>query len=245
LLLVHGLLSCRAQWMLNIQALTKVTRPVVVELLGHGRSPAPESPDAYRPEGYIEAFEKIRKHLGTGKWLICGQSLGAGLTLRYALDLPEKISAQIFTNTTSAFRETNYMMDARKDIETYARKLLETGTEGLTQIPVHPANARRLRADVKAALVADCAGMNVLGVANAIRYTRPELSVRSRVKDNKVPALLVCGKQERRFLPFCDFAREHMAGLEIVDLEGGHAVNIDAAGEFNDAVSAFAIRHSQ
>jgi 2-succinyl-6-hydroxy-2,4-cyclohexadiene-1-carboxylate synthase len=244
LLLVHGLLSCRFQWMLNISALSKVTRPVVVELLGHGRSPAPESPSFYRPEKYVEAFENIRKRLGVDKWLICGQSLGAALTLRYALDLPQRIIAQAFTNTTSSFREIKYMDDARKDIAELARQLLEQGPEGIKKIPVHPANARSLRADVKAALIEGCSDLSVQGVVNSICYTRPELSVRDRINTNRVPSLLVCGKREKRFLPFRDFARDHMPCLEIVELDGGHAVNIDAAEEFNDSVSSFFIKHA-
>src|SRR5437870_13580594 len=43
-LLVHGFLSSRTQWRLNLAALARVMRPVVVELWGHGRSPAPADP---------------------------------------------------------------------------------------------------------------------------------------------------------------------------------------------------------
>jgi pimeloyl-ACP methyl ester carboxylesterase len=89
LLLVHGILSSRAQWMLNLEALSRITQPVVVELLGHGRSPAPEAPDPYRSEGYVRACEQIRRRLGVSEWLLCGQSLGAALTLKYALDHPQ------------------------------------------------------------------------------------------------------------------------------------------------------------
>jgi 2-succinyl-6-hydroxy-2,4-cyclohexadiene-1-carboxylate synthase len=244
LLLVHGLLSSRAQWMLNIEALAKVTRPVIVELLGHGRSPAPESPAAYRPAGYVEAFENIRKRLGISAWLLCGQSLGAGLTLRYALNHPERIIAHVITNSTSSFREVNYMEEVKNSTADYAEKLLEQGLEGIKKIPVHPANARKLRADVKAALLKDCADLSVLGVANAIRYTRPEISVRREVYKNIVPTLLVCGKREKRFQPFRDFAQTQMPLLDIVDLEAGHAVNIDAAEEFNDKVTAFFIKQT-
>jgi 2-succinyl-6-hydroxy-2,4-cyclohexadiene-1-carboxylate synthase len=245
LLLVHGLLSCRAQWMLNISALSQVTRPVVVELLGHGRSPAPASPEAYRPEKYVEAFENIRKQLGVDEWFICGQSLGASLTLRYALDLPRRIKAHAFTNTTSSFREISYMDNAREDINELARQLLAMGTEGLKKIPVHPANARNLHPDVKAALIEGCMDISLQGVVNGICYTRPEASVRDRVNANTVPSLLVCGKREKRFLPFRDFAREHMACLEIVELDAGHAVNIDAAEEFNNSVSSFFLEHTR
>jgi 2-succinyl-6-hydroxy-2,4-cyclohexadiene-1-carboxylate synthase len=113
LLLVHGFLSCRAYWMLNLEALSKVSRPVVVELLGHGRSPTPDSAEPYRPESYIRAFEKIRKRLGITQWLLCGQSMGAGLTLRYALDNPEHIMAHVFTNTNSGLREIKNMDEVK------------------------------------------------------------------------------------------------------------------------------------
>ena len=49
LLLVHGILCSRALWMPNLEALSTVARPVVVELFGHGRSPSPEDADAYTP----------------------------------------------------------------------------------------------------------------------------------------------------------------------------------------------------
>ena len=91
LLLVHGLLSSRAQWRPNLRALQRVSRPVVVELLGHGRSPAPHGPDAYRPDAYSRAFEELREALGAERWLVCGQSLGAALTFRYALSHPERL----------------------------------------------------------------------------------------------------------------------------------------------------------
>ena len=50
LLLVHGMLSSRAQWLPNLAALAAVCRPVTLELWGHGRSPAPADPAAYHPD---------------------------------------------------------------------------------------------------------------------------------------------------------------------------------------------------
>ncbi len=239
LLLVHGILSSRAQWMLNLEALSKVTRPVVVELWGHGRSPAPETPDPYRPEGYVQAFEQIRSRLGVSEWLLCGQSLGAALTLKYALDHPERIIAQVITNTTSGFREIKNRDKAVKDASFIAQMILEGGPEGLKKIPVHPVNARSLPEEVKEALVEDSAALSVLGVANAIRYTSADLSLRDEIYRNQVPTLLVCGKREKRFQPLRDFAAAHMPLLEIIDLDAGHAVNIDAAEEFNQRSPPF------
>ena len=113
LLLVHGFLSSRGQWMHNIEALSRFATPVIVELLGHGRSPSPEPSELYHPEAYVAAFEDIRQQLGVASWIICGQSLGASLTLRYALRHPECIKAQIFTNTVAGLAED---MSAKLDM---------------------------------------------------------------------------------------------------------------------------------
>ncbi|PON15417.1 hypothetical protein C2W62_23895 [Candidatus Entotheonella serta] len=50
LLMVHGFLSSRSQWKLNLDALCQVSRPVVVELWGHGRSPSPDDPHCYHSD---------------------------------------------------------------------------------------------------------------------------------------------------------------------------------------------------
>src|SRR4051812_13544831 len=98
-LLVHGILSSRAQWLLNIEALRQVCTPVVIELWGHGRSPVPDDAAAFEPDAYEELFDAIRDDLGADRWFVIGQSLGAALTLRYALDRPERVMAHVFTNS--------------------------------------------------------------------------------------------------------------------------------------------------
>jgi len=239
LLLVHGFLSSRAQWLLNLKDLCLFSRPVVVELLGHGRSPAPEDPVLYRPEAYVEAFENIRRKIGVERWFVCGQSLGAALTLHYALERPEAFLGHIMTNSNSAFRLIEDREQAIKGAEFFAQRLLAEGKEGIRRIPVHPINARSLHPRVREFLLEDCEQLSVVGVANTIRQTTSLLSLRDRCPENRVPTLLICGKREKRFLPLRDYAAASMPFLEIVDLDGGHAVNIDAAQEFNGAVKTF------
>ena len=74
LMLVHGFLSSRAQWRPNLAGLTRFCRPVLIELLGHGRSPAPADSQAYTVDSYLAAFEDIRRQVGAERWLVCGQS---------------------------------------------------------------------------------------------------------------------------------------------------------------------------
>jgi pimeloyl-ACP methyl ester carboxylesterase len=239
LLLVHGMLASRAQWQLNLAALQRVSRPVVIELWGHARSPAPADAQAYRPGAYLAEFERIRRELGAQQWLVCGQSLGAALTLRYALEHPQRVRAQIFTNSNSALASPARMEARRPGLEALAERIAREGRPALAEMGVHPRHARHLPADVQAALLADCELHDPAGIALTSLHTVPHSSVREQVKANRVPALLVFGSLERRFAEAAAFARESMPELEVVSAPAGHAVNIGAADAFNRAAADF------
>jgi pimeloyl-ACP methyl ester carboxylesterase len=243
LLLMHGMLSSRAQWSSNLEALKQVARPVVAELWAHGRSPSPHDPASYHPDAYVEQFERLREKLGAERWFVCGQSFGASLTIRYAVRHPDRVIGQIFTNSNSAMADeagvAAYRAAAKGRIDLVERQ----GLAGIEAIPVHPRHARRLPDDVKDELVQDAGSIDPGGLVMTFRYTSPHLSVHSLVPDNKVPALLVCGVRESKFLPSRDRAVERMPRLQVVEAEAGHAVNIQAADTFNEAVGEFLRRH--
>jgi pimeloyl-ACP methyl ester carboxylesterase len=243
LLLVHGMLSSRAQWLPNLEALSTVCQPVVVELLGHGRSPTPDDPALYTPAHYVAEFERIRLALGPERWFVCGQSLGAALTLRYALDHPDRVIAQVFTNSNSALAEEGWAERVRPMMEVQARRLEADGRAILEQHPLNPTKSERFPLAVRAALAADYAHHDPLGIAYTGLYTVPDSSVRSRIAQNIVPTLLVVGEREERFRDHRLFAERTMPMLEVVGLDAGHAVNLEASEEFNRAVTAFFRRY--
>ncbi len=244
LLMVHGMLSSRAQWMHNTEALAAVARPVLVELWGHARSPAPRDPAAYHPDAYVAIFERIRESLGVERWFVCGQSFGAGLTLRYALMHPNRIIAQVFTNSNSALADRETMANYRKNAQARADLVLTEGLAGLEKIPVHPVHARRIPEEVKAALLADAAQHKPEAFAQTFQHTSPLLSVRERVTDNRVPTLLIYGQRESRFRPVRDFVDASMPMTRVVDAEAGHGINIQAAETFNAVVAEFITEHA-
>ena len=243
IMMLHGMLSSKAQWDLNIEAIQKVARPVLVELLAHGRSPAPEGREAYDPENYVHMFEAIREELGLETWFLCGQSFGASLTLRYALRHPERIVAQIFTNSSSALAGEEYLKTYRSTAEQRAQLMEQGGMAGIRELPIFPGRARRLPIAARDALVRDAELLQPKGLAQTFRYSSPYLSVRDEVANTTVPTLLVCGAAEKRFRPNYDYAVANIPDLKVVEAEAGHAVNIEAADTFNDAVTAWIKEH--
>lgn len=238
ILMVHGLLSSKAQWMPNLEALSPHCRPVIIELFGHGRSPSPKDPKYYTPDNYSFEFECIRNELSAEKWFICGQSLGAALSLRYALNYPQHITAQVFTNSRSAL--TDESMD--EVMIALAKLLDEKGREIIDTFPLHPSKNKRLDPQIKSALIQDINRIDVNGFSNTCLYTIVGSSVRHLISKNKVPTLLIAGKYDKEFMPLLDLAKADFPHLECLVMEGGHAVNLDAAEEFNKALIEFMTR---
>ncbi len=239
LLLVHGALSGRSQWRPNLAALARVARPVVLELWGHGRSPSPDDPGLYEPAGYVRLFEEIRAALGVERWFICGQSLGGALTLRYALDHADRVIGHVFTNSVSALADADWVARTRESTPALAEMIEQGGREAIERLPIHPARARRIPEAAHRALLEDTALLDPRGVARTFRHTVPDSSSRSRAGENRVPTLLVCGERESRFRPHREFAERTMPRLDVVGIDAGHAVNLEAAKAFDAAVCAF------
>ncbi len=242
LLLVHGFLMSREQWRDNLAALARVCRPVVVELWGHGRSPSPQQSAAYTPAGYVDEFERVRRELGIERWWLCGYSLGAGLTINYALTHPQRVFGHAFTNSTSAFADAQQIADWRDNAEAAAARIETGGIDAIEKMPVHPRHAKRLSPPLYDALMRESARLAPRGIANTLRYTNPNVSVRTRIAHNSVPALLICGRAERRFQTHRDHAEAAMPHLTIVDLDVGHGVNMEDVAGFDAALTAFVTR---
>jgi pimeloyl-ACP methyl ester carboxylesterase len=236
------MLSGRALWSPNLAALACVSRPVVVELWGHGRSPSPREAGFYTPQALVAAFDEIRAELGADRWLLCGQSFGAALTLRYALDHPGRVIAQVFTNSTSALADSEWAARTRAIAPALAETIEREGRPALERMPIHPHHARSLPASLREAVLEDTALLDPRGVARTFRYAVPESSVRERVDENRVPTLLVCGERERRFQPLRKFAEQRIPLLEVAAVDAGHAVNLEAPEAFDAAVTEFVRR---
>ena len=243
LLLVHGSMTSKAQWRPNIDPLRAHFRIVLTELFGHGRSPAPADPALYHPDHYVREFDRIRAAIGVERWCLCGASVGGALTLRYALHLPQRVTAQAFTNTSSGLMDAAERRAMWDGVEERAARLVRGGRPALERAVLDPGRLARMPPAVRASLTADFTRLSVLGYANLTRYTMPQCSVRARIGRNVVPTLLVAGAREKRFAPFWDALEREMPNLEVVRCDVGHSVNIAAAERFNGAVMAFLQRH--
>jgi pimeloyl-ACP methyl ester carboxylesterase len=238
MLLLHGMLSSRLQWAPNLAALSTRSRPVLLELWGHGRSPTPALDADYSVEAYVAEFERIRALMGAPDVVMAGQSFGAGLAMHYAIRHPQRVRAVVITNSISAFNDPH---DAalRQARERMAGEVEAGGLTAIRALPIHPRNAKRLPEDLREQLVAAADAVDPAAVARSIRLTAPQASVAGLMHRIVCPVLLVNGRHETRFQGYRDIVAAGIAHCEVADVPAGHAVNLEDAMAFDRAVLAF------
>ena len=84
---------------------------------------------------------------------------------------------------------------------------------------------------------------NAVRALQAATTAARDLCCRDVAAQLRVPTLIVNGRYEKSFQPDRAFALATIPGLEVVDLDAGHSVNIEAAAGFDAAVIDFASRH--
>lgn len=238
LLLVHGLLSSRAHWLLNLPSLTQHFRTIRIDMPAHGETLMPPDRAALAPARLADALDDLRDHLQIDRWLICGQSVGAGLSLRYAIDYPDRVIGQIFTNANAVLRSYPDEAELAAHAERVAR-LRDAKARPFDRETIHPRLAKRFPREMRARLARVVESMDPVAFATFIDAVMPHLSLRYELPRNRVPICLINGRFERRFQPLRDWCKAAIPGIEIHDLDGGHSVNIEAPEAFDAAALGF------
>lgn len=237
-LLIHGYLAGQAYWDLNLEALSKVCQPVVVDLWGHGDSPSPSDPASYVPAGIVSALDHLRSVEGIDRWLVMGHSLGAALAVHYAVANPARVIGLVVTNSNSAFPGPGWgeRLEERKAL---ADRIDTEGMSAFDGHPLHPAQGSRLPDRAREALTEVFARHTPAGLANMLRWTTPNASTVDVLDQLQTPTLLVHGIYEKRFAPGLEVARAGIAGLEVAEVQAGHPVNVVDQVGFDRAVTRF------
>lgn len=232
-LFLHGFLSSNLQWELNSERLGADLRTIFVELPGHGTSPTPTTADACTPRAVTEAIEGVRESLDIERWVVVGQSLGGAMGLRYTLAQPSHVSGVAFTNSRAAFGFSR----ARRPVGSEQRET----PKDLRKLPFHPIHAKRFPASLQARMVEAADAVSPKTVEFVTAHS-PAWASAGELDQLTCPALLVNGVWESAFQPHVEAARAAIADLTVVDLEGGHSINVEQPVAFDAAIVEFVAR---
>jgi pimeloyl-ACP methyl ester carboxylesterase len=97
--LIHGSNSSLHTWEGWVDVLGDRYRVVTLDLPGHGLTG--QVPDGrYGPDAMVAAVDAVTRHLDLGEFVLGGNSMGGGITWRYALAHPERVLAMVLVDSS-------------------------------------------------------------------------------------------------------------------------------------------------
>jgi 2-succinyl-6-hydroxy-2,4-cyclohexadiene-1-carboxylate synthase len=248
LLLLHGFTGSVSTWPPHLRAWSEF-RTTAVDLLGHGTSDCPASPERYRMERCMEDLTKLLDRFGIQRTAVLGYSMGGRVALHLALHAPERLWALVLESASPGIEDASEREERRRSDEALAERIEREGLESfVASWEAQPLFASQscLPATVREELRRQRLSQNPLGLANSLRGLgagRQE-PVLDHLAGVRVPVLLLAGALDEKY---CDLARRMAAVLPCARLEvvpdAGHAAHLERPELFDRAVRAFLNTH--
>jgi pimeloyl-ACP methyl ester carboxylesterase len=227
LIFIHGSGSDHSGWVQQYSHLHKHYNIVAVDLPGHGAS----SGDGENTvENYCLWVKKILDNLKPKKPILIGHSLGAAISLRFALDHSQDIAGIVPVGGGTK-------MPVNPDLLAGLKTSPALAIELISKFSLAKENRPKLFEPLKNSLAK--ANLDVLyGDLSACA----KLDLREDINKINLPTLVICGEQDK--MTPADLSRQIASAITGAQLRliagAGHMVMLEKPEDFNAAISKFA-----
>lgn len=245
LILIHGSNASLFTWEAWAKELSGSIRVIAVDLPGHGLTGAVPSGD-YSQEGMAEFVREFADKLGVKKFALAGNSMGGGVSARFAEEFPDRLTALILVDaagmpagpgdrTPLVFRIARTPVLNQIVLHITPRSLV---SEGLKDAIVHKA----IITDAMIDQYWEFARMDGTREATGKRFSLPrDEYVSLHTQDIKAPTLILWGQQDH-LIPVAAAHKYHdaIAGSKLIIYPAtGHIPMEEVATQSAADVKAF------
>ncbi len=245
ILLLHGFTGGVSVWREHAPVLARHATVVAVDLIGHGRSDAPEDPARYGMEQCVADLLAVLDHLGLARVAVLGYSMGARVALHLAAAAPDRVSALILESGSPGLAAEEERRARRDSDEALAARIERDGVERFVDyweaLPLF-ATQRQAPPAVQIVQRQQRLSNSATGLANSLRGmgTGAQASLWDCLGELHTPTLLIVGALDDKFgaIGRAMAAALPRARLAIVP-DAGHTVHLEQPAEFDLLVGDF------
>ncbi len=204
MLLLHGFTESARVWDALVDAWAGSLRVIAVDLIGHGRSDAPDDPSRYTLERAVADLRSLLDALGITRAHLVGYSLGGRVALRFALDAPERSGALVLVSASAGIADAAERAARLAHDEALAGRIERDGLAAFVaewEAQDLFATERALPDARRALIQRERLAQRPQGIANSLRGMGQGAMVPlwDRLGALRAPALLVTGARDARY----------------------------------------------
>ena len=242
---LHGFTGSSADWQFIYDKLPPRFLPVAVDLIGHGKSSAPDDAKFYSVESITRQLDCIMDALKFKEAIFCGYSMGGRAALSYYSFCPEKVMGLILESTTPGIKELQFRNE-RVRSDKVLIKILES--DGMDKFVTHWLNQplfeslKELSAERYKDLEQRKRDNNPIGLINCLLGfgTGNMPNLWWELEEIGIPVLLVTGEMDKKYYEINERMHEKIASSAHFQIPGcGHNVHLEKPEEFINLVNKY------
>ncbi|MEO1023058.1 MAG: 2-succinyl-6-hydroxy-2,4-cyclohexadiene-1-carboxylate synthase [Bacteroidota bacterium] len=248
LVMLHGFLGSGNSFNHLIDSLTPFCNPVLIDLLGHGKTEGAELHYRFSVNEQVADVCKLIQEQLPHPVHLFGYSMGGRLALNIALQKPEIVHTLILESTTfgiepEAERLSRQALDARR-----ADQIMGNYAGFLKQWRELPLfNQVQISGDYRDTIHAIQHQQEPVWMANQLlgfgTGTMP--AVRHKLNEIKNPVLLLTGERDRKFVTINQTMKRELPNSELVIVkESGHRIFAEQPGDWINGIRTFLTNQS-
>lgn len=245
LLLLHGFSGSADEWAELTPHLAPLRRVIAVDLLGHGRSPAPADAAAYTMGRCVADLLGVMDGLKIGRFDVLGYSMGGRAALHLAAAAPGRVRSLILESASPGLADPAEAAARAAADDALAGRIEAEGVGWFADhwggIPLFASQAA-LPGEARAALRERRLRNSAAGLAGSLRGmgTGRQGSLWHRLGELAMPALLITGELDGKFAAINKEMAALMPGAHHTAVPGaGHAIHLERPRDFADLVVGF------
>ncbi len=244
---IHGFTGSSATWDSFAGAAGAKYNIILPDLLGHGKSDAPDNPELYDMKHTIKALAEVADRFGIteANWL--GYSLGGRIALAAAISLKGRVLSVIAESASGGLDDPKERKARKDSDDALANRIEQQSIEEFVDywqsLPLFGSQIR-LPLDDKDKLRAERLANNVKGLANSLRGIGlgTQMPIYKQLPTFACPCLFIAGEED---LKFSEIARRMQIATPrsqlYLGIQSGHTVHLEQPELFNQAVLRFLI----
>ncbi|MCH7322491.1 2-succinyl-6-hydroxy-2,4-cyclohexadiene-1-carboxylate synthase [Solibacillus sp. MA9] len=172
LVLLHGFTGSTKTWQHVVQALPTSVRCIMVDLIGHGETSAPENIEAYSMAFQVDMLHGLFQQLNVQKFALLGYSMGGRVALSYAVKHPQNMEHLLLESASPGLVQAEERAARKQADDQLAEIILQKGIESFVDkwenIPLF-ASQKLLTNEVQQEIRTERLLQRAIGLANSLR----------------------------------------------------------------------------
>ncbi|WP_019849974.1 2-succinyl-6-hydroxy-2,4-cyclohexadiene-1-carboxylate synthase [Desulfitobacterium sp. PCE1] len=218
---------------------------VLVDLIGHGHSEKPHSPEPYSLPNLLRHLHELIDHLGFTRYFLLGYSMGGRIALAYGLAYPSEVQGLILESSSYGVCHVDSRARRRQQDVWLAEAIQEKGVEWFNQYWSNLdlfASQNQLPQEIRSKINARRLQNAPHGLANTLLGSGQGIfpCLKDQITDLSIPTLYINGEYDEKYKKIGqDFIKLNPQIKREIIPGVGHNSHIENPAAFQEAVNGF------